>query len=149
MGLAHYIVLKPKPKDLDTFVNGKALAHASDELEALAGQLRVRPLLSFFSASPQDAAAFDVPQDVIASLPPEQWFSPTDGLITTRALLGAVDEIERLLPAPPADDLTAGRRKRIRRRPSSQAVVADLEQFEKLLSEAERRSVLWHLAIDI
>jgi hypothetical protein len=149
MGLAHFIVLKPKPKDLDTYVNGRALGHASDELAALAGKLRVRPLLSFFSAAPEDAAIFDVPADNIATQPPEQWFSPADGLITVRALLGAVDKIERLLPAREGGVGVAGKRKKTRRKPSSHAVIADLEAFEKLLSEAERRGLLWHLAIDI
>lgn len=151
MSLAYFIVLKPAPADFDPYVNGKALAHTADELDALATDLNVQTLSSFCSADPESAAAFDVPQEVIATLPPEQWFQPADGLKTVRVLLGAADQIHRLLPAPPEEPAAAapGRRSRGRRaRPHPLRVISDLEEFERVLAEAERRKLLWHLAVD-
>lgn len=51
MGSALYISIKDKPGDLDTFMNGKALARAWDELDALAPTLGALPISKLCNAS--------------------------------------------------------------------------------------------------
>ena len=48
MSLAHYISLQVKIPNFDHFVNGKAIAHSSDELEAIAKKLNVTSIMDFY-----------------------------------------------------------------------------------------------------
>lgn len=60
MGAAYFIVSEEPIEGFDTFVDGKALAHASDQLDTLAEAAGVRPLMDFFSMDPQEVdAIFD------------------------------------------------------------------------------------------
>lgn len=60
MGAAYFIVSEEPLEGFDTFVDGKALAHASDQLDALAEAAGVRPLMDFFSMDPEEVdAIFD------------------------------------------------------------------------------------------
>ena len=145
MGVALFIVAERTIEGLDTFVNGKALAHcrpagAKDRLgrasmrrlETLARQAGVRPLMEFFSEDPESAVAFLAEEGVEpppGGLPPEQWFSAGEGLATVRGLLAyltthpdAAAEVDRL--------------------------IGDLRQFEEVLGGLEDAGVRWHLAVD-
>lgn len=51
MGSALYVSIKDKPADLDTLMNGKALARAWDALDALAPALGVLPISKLCNAS--------------------------------------------------------------------------------------------------
>jgi len=51
MGSALYVSIKDKPDDLDTFMNGKALARAWDALDALAPTLGILPVSKLCNAS--------------------------------------------------------------------------------------------------
>src|SRR5687767_10719431 len=83
MGAALYIALERQIPDFDPFLNGKALSQASDQLDAIATSLGVRPLMEFFSADPDMAAEF---LDEGSEAPPQSWFPASDGLTTVRAL---------------------------------------------------------------
>lgn len=125
MGAALYIVVENKPEDMDVFVNGKALPEAGERLTAAATQAGVKELMSFFSASPEQAAEF---MDGYASgMPPEQWFEPADGLATVRALL-----VHCTASALEAD---AG-------------VARDLREFETVLERVKQAGLRWHLSVD-
>ena len=121
MGVALFIVAERTVEGLDTFVDGKALAHcrpagAKDRLGRASmrapgdtgrEQAGVRPLMEFFSESPESAVAFLAEEGVEPSpggLPPEQWFSAAEGLATVRGLFGyltthpdAAAEVDRLI----------------------------------------------------
>ncbi len=56
MAACLYIVVEGEDPGFDIFVNGQALARNEDALERLAGRLRVRPLLEFFSADENSMA---------------------------------------------------------------------------------------------
>jgi hypothetical protein len=86
MGAALYIALEHPIPDFDPFVNGKALSKTSGQLDAIATELGVRPLMEFFSADPEMAAEF-LPEGVEA--PPRVWFTAAAGLVTVRARHGA------------------------------------------------------------
>lgn len=122
MGTALYIVLEQNIPGLDTMVDGKALAQADEKLAMEAQRLGVRPLMEFFSADPEDISDFLEEGD---EPPAEQWFLPEDGLKTIKSLISAADISPELMSAK-----------------------ADLLSFEKILHEAHKRGVKWHLAVD-
>src|SRR6266568_7925014 len=91
MSASMYIVVQGEDPGFDIFVNGHALARNEDALEKLAEKLGVKPLLEFFSAD-QNSMALLLEEGAgdpewAKTLPPPQWFSPEDGLITICTLL--------------------------------------------------------------
>ncbi len=48
MRLAHFISLQQEIPDFDHFVNGKSMAHSSDELETIAKELNVTSIMDFY-----------------------------------------------------------------------------------------------------
>lgn len=125
MGAAFYIVLAQEV-DFDTAVNGKALAHAEAALEAVALELRVQPLMNFYSTNP--AALPEEVQALVVAFT-EEWFAADAGLLTLRALLMRLD-------VAPLDNVNNG------------AVIIDLKQFEQVLVQAAAEGVKWHLEVD-
>jgi hypothetical protein len=69
MSLAHFISLQNKAPGFDTFVNGKAVAHECEALEALALEMGVTPIMQFYG---------------------KKWHHPDKGLETVHALLKGV-----------------------------------------------------------
>lgn len=125
MGAALYIVLNRKIPDFDTFVNGKALSRHEETLSNLALKLGVRPLIEFFSLDPEE----DDFEEFGFQPEETQWYSPSEGLITVRALLAA-------LPSLGLDLL------------ETQDIQEDLEEFERVLQKAVDVDAQWHLAVD-
>ena len=120
MSVAWYIVLERKIPGFDHSVNGKALRRAAKVLDALAEEAGARPLMDFFSASPEELAGFAEDQAVdlkeeATKLAPEKWFSANEGLKTVRALVRAVEN---------------GKTEH------AQAILDDLTEFSKLLEVA-------------
>ena len=134
MGAALYIALETTASAVDNVVDGKALSRAEGELASLARRLGVRPLMEFFSMSPDeyeaDVAQFN-PLAGIEQVPPfqEDWFTAEEGLATVRALIGH-------LQAQPAAFSGAD------------AALSDLEAFAYVLEEAGKRGIRWHLCVD-
>jgi hypothetical protein len=79
MSVALYIVWEKRVSGLDDCVNGKALPHAGKVLDALADKAGTKPLMKFFSASPEELSEFasghgvEVEENAML-FPPEQWF---------------------------------------------------------------------------
>ncbi len=91
-----------------------------------ATRLGVRPLMEFFSQNPEEARDFfegEGMDDV--EIPDEQWFPAEEGLRTVQALLREVDSSQELKDTK-----------------------EDLLQFERVLGEAQKNKVRWHLAVD-
>src|SRR5260370_41955186 len=101
MAASMYIVVEGEDAGFDIFVNGRSLARHEDALERLALQLGVRPLIEFFSADENsmslliEEGAGDL--ELLRRLPPPQWYSPTDGLATGRALRNSLRGEPQLL----------------------------------------------------
>ena len=132
MSAALYIVLEKKITGLDPYVSGTALRRASTLLDALAKEAGVKPLMQFFSASPDDLAGFLGDQGVGADekaeqLEPQQWFLAEDGLKTVLALCRVLQE---------------------KGSPQNDRVLTDLEEFRGVLEVANKNGVRWHLAVD-
>jgi len=127
MGSGTYIVLEKKIPDLDTMVDGKTLSRAEENLTNTAQRLGVRPLMDFFSCNPDEAADFLKGEGVTdVEIPGEQWFSAEEGLKTVQTLLSVIDASPELMDTK-----------------------TDLLGFQRILKEAQKHGVKWHLAIDI
>ena len=131
MSVALYIVAEQEVPGLDTSVNGKALGR-SNQLDGLAERAGVRPLMEFYSISPEEAAAFledaggEGPKE---GFPAEQWFPAEDGLATVRGLLAYLAAFPRAVA-------------------NKGAIVSDLQEFEDVLSRLATAGIRWHLAVD-
>lgn len=128
-----YIVVEGEDPGYDIFVNGHALARNEDALEKLAMRLNVKPLLEFFSAD-QNSMALLLEEGAgdpewAKTLPPPQWFTPEDGLVTVRALL------DYLKNAP----ATLGS--------ETEPVVNELIEYSQVLEKTVRRNLRWQLAV--
>jgi hypothetical protein len=131
VSVALYIVLERPVPGLDHRVNGKALGHADDLLDALAKKAGSKPLMQFFSLSPQEMSKFALSHGMEAEsetpFPAEQWFRAEEGLATIRGLKGAAKagKIENL-----------------------EKILSDLDEFERVLEAAREHGVGWHVAVD-
>jgi hypothetical protein len=137
MGSALYIVLERDIDGFDPFVNGKALSVHNDDLDRLAKEIGVTPLMDFFSVSPEEAldfiqGEFEASGEEMPELPPphpEKWFLPDEGLRTVQALQ------EHLVMNKESPQDWKG-------------VLSDLDEFEKVLKRAQKENVRWHLGVD-
>ena len=131
MSVALYIVLERPIPGFDHSVNGKALGRAGEVLDVLAEKAGTKPLMKFFSASPEEmsavAADHAVGADDETQFPPEQWFAADEGLATIRGLRNAA---------------------RTERAENLEKILADLDEFERVLGLAKEHGVGWHLAVD-
>lgn len=128
-----YIVVQGEDPGFDIFVNGHGLARNEDALERLAEKLGVKPLLEFFSAD-QNSMALLLDEgagnpDWAKTLPPPQWFTPEDGLITICTLL----DYFRTAPATLGNE--------------TEGVIHELEEYERVLRKTADRSLRWQLAV--
>jgi hypothetical protein len=126
MGSALFIVVE-NDADFDASVSGKALSKAEARLRIVASKLGVEPLMEFYGADDTEMA-----REFFAGNPESfktKWFEAQVGLNSVRALL---DYLER-----DPDSVE---------RPS--AVIADLKDFERVLSECASRGLRWHLEVD-
>jgi hypothetical protein len=133
MAASMYIVVAGEDPGFDIYVNGHALARNEDSLEKLAGQLKVSPLLEFFSAD-ENSMALLLEQgagdpDWVRNLPEPQWFSASDGLQTVRAL------IQYFLKSPAALGS------------ETQPVLTELREYQHVLEKTAQRHLRWHLAV--
>jgi hypothetical protein len=133
MAASLYIVVEGEDPGFDTFVNGQALARNEDSLERLARQLRVAPLLEFFSADENSMALLSEQGagDPAWSkhLPQPQWFQAPEGLVTMHALIKFLDENPIALGS------------------ETDSVVSELNQYERVLGKTALYGLRWHLAV--
>jgi hypothetical protein len=125
MGSALYIVLETEIPGVDTAIDGKMLSKGEEHLANAAKRLGVRPLMEFFSTSADEAA--DLLGDDVkgVEIPATQWFSADEGLRTVNALLAEANSSPELKPAK-----------------------EDLIGCQRVLRQAQKHGVKWHLAID-
>lgn len=133
MSASMYIVVEGEDPGFDIFVNGHALARNEDSLEKLAMRLGVKPLLEFFSADVNSMAllleegAGD--PEWAKTLPPPQWFSPDDGLVTIGTLLDFLRDSSSALGS------------------DTVPIISELEEYERVLQKTALRNLRWQLAV--
>jgi hypothetical protein len=132
MSVALYIVLERQIPGFDHQVNGNALGRAGKLLDVLAKTAGTKPLMQFFSASPVEVSEFAAShgratEENATVFPPERWFPAEEGLVTVRALkeTARTEKIDNL-----------------------EKIIADLDEFERVLIGAKEHGVGWHLAVD-
>ncbi len=128
-----YIVVEGDDPGYDTFVNGSSLAQHEDAVERLALRLGVRPLIDFFSAD-ENSMALLIEEgagnpDLLRKLPPPQWYPAEDGVATVAALVEALRQEPQQLGSEGA------------------LVLAELEEYARVLKKTEERGLKWHLAV--
>jgi hypothetical protein len=133
MSASMYIVVEGEDPGYDIFVNGHALARNEDALEKLAMRLNVKPLLEFFSAD-QNSMALLLEEGAgdpewAKTLPPPQWFSPEDGLVTVRTLLDYLRESPTALGS------------------ETEPVIGELTEYSRVLEKTVQRTLRWQLAV--
>lgn len=131
MSAAYYITLSNPHPGFDPFVNGKAIAREAETLSQLASALGLKSADEFVSMSPEEAASMaktlGVTDDVQA--PPEQWFSPDEGLAWVR-------QLHKHISAHPHKFKNA------------QAILLELAEYDALLSKAKSIDAKWHFSVD-
>jgi hypothetical protein len=131
MGAALFIALETEIPNLDSFINGKSLSKAEPELRKIALEIGVEHLLNFYGADDTetaqeiygDAAAIDLTKFQV------KWYDAREGLKTVTALLKYCKENGSAIR-------------------NETAVIKDLKDLERILLEAKRQSVRWHLEVD-
>lgn len=130
MGVAYYIELDNDDLDVNN-IDGKAVAKAMDNLNALAKSIGVTPLEDFMGQSMDDICDMlgeDIKEygvDGVAS-----WFEPKEGIAVLERLIGELRTNPQQVKA-------------------ATAVIEDLESYVAALRTAEECGAKWHLAIDI
>lgn len=134
MGLAWFISTENEVPGLDTFVDGKSIAHASEgKMAAIVEKLGIRHPMKFFSTSLEEVEdLIGEPLDVesMAQVPDEEWFPAEAGLDAVKPLLAYLRENEGELE-------------------HQEDVIRDLEGFERILLDLKEKGVRWHMSIDI
>jgi hypothetical protein len=133
MGACIYIVVEGDDPGYDIFVNGSSLAQHEDAVERLALRLGVRPLIDFFSAD-ENSMALLIEEgagnpELLRKLPPTQWYSAEDGLATVTALVESLREDPQQLG------------------PEGPLVLAELDEYARVLKKTAERGLRWHLAV--
>lgn len=132
MSLAYYIVLDNEAPGFDTFVNGKAVAHATEALDGVCDALGLPPLDKFLGESLEDLGdmlgiELELPERASREA---LWFDPGEGIVLVDALIAH-------LQAHP--DALA----------STGDVLEDLAEYRAVLNQARGIGAKWHLAIDM
>lgn len=132
MSVAYYVVLDIEEPGFDTFVSGKAVARASEELDALCHRTGLQTLDSFMGQSLDDfedllGEDIELPDgdDGLA-----KWFEPAEGIALIESIVSAIKQSATSMP-------------------SADAVLEDLEEYKAVLEQARKIKAKWHLALDI
>ena len=143
MGAAYYIVLDSNNTGFDSTVDGKALSRESTRIDAIAKSLGLKELSEYVSMSP-DAALLEMAGllgiEDPNELPPEN--------------KAALDEMpaEQWYEASLGHDYATAVGNHIRQNPSSvkdaNAVLHDLDSMAKVMEEATKRGLKWHMLVD-
>ncbi len=131
MSVAFYIILDTEKPGFDTFVNGKAIAHA-DDLDEFCVKAGLPTLESFVSQSREELAdmldeEIELPEGESGDA---QWFEAEEGVNYVDALIAA------LRKEPDAAETAAD-------------VIDDLLEYKAVLEQAQAIDAKWRLALDM
>ena len=131
MSVAYYIELDDEDPGFETFVNGKALAHAIEDLDALCEREGIARLEDFLGQATDDVddtlgEDLELPDDAETEA---LWFAPQSGLDTIDAMVAAINKETAALTD------TAG-------------ILQELGEYRAVLEQAAALGARWHLALD-
>ena len=126
MSVAYFIVLENDEVDFDTYVNGKAIAHAVDEIAKFCTTHGLKTIEDFHSQDVnelmEDFDDIEIPEQEIL------WFDAQDGIDWVTALLEKIES----------------------KRPSfaNEAIIEDLREYLEVFKNIKTVDTKWHLEID-
>ena len=128
-----YIVVEGEDPGFNIFVNGRLLARYEGAVEKLALELGVKPLLEFFSAD-ETSMALLIEEgggnpELLARLPPPQWYCAEDGLRTLEALISELGNDPHQLGSEGPE------------------VLSEMQEYEAVLRKTANRGLRWHIAV--
>ena len=131
MSVAYYIELDDDEPGFETFVNGKAVAHALEDLDVLCEREGIAKLEEFMGQSMDDVADMlgddiELPDDAEGDA---LWFEAQAGLDTFDALIAAIQRDPKALQ-------------------DAAGVLEDLGEYRAVLQQAAELGARWHLALD-
>ena len=132
MSVALYIVPERDIPGLDSSVSGKALGGVDDTtIDKLCERAGAPSLYEFSSHDPEETAALleELGEEVPDDMPETAWFDAKEGL-------NAVCQLKLYLESS---------NEKLKDRPG---ILADLTEFEKVLSRLAENNVRWYLAVD-
>jgi len=132
VGASYFIVLEREIENFDLSMDGKMLCRASEALDAVATQHKVRPLTGFTSIDPAAAEDFLREEGLDTQelkLPPLQQFSAEDGLTSVHAILAHLQMQPQSIR-------------------NAEGVLRDLVDCERILLAARQYDVRWHFEVD-
>lgn len=127
MSLALYIVLDVEEPGFDTFVNGKALAHATDELAPVCKALGLADLYDYVSMDSDEIGDL-VGEDV--DMPATTWHDAAKGVRYFETLAA------HLRAHPDAVE-------------EADSVAEDLDEYIGVLQKAQAIGARWRLCMDL
>jgi hypothetical protein len=127
MGAAYYIALDNDKPGFETFVNGKAIARARDEIYEITEKLGLKGIDDLTSFGEWDEE-FEVPEEHREAETP--WFEAQEGIRWVSAIRAYITANEGAVP-------------------EKEHVLEDLVQYETLLKLADEIGAKWHFAMDI
>jgi hypothetical protein len=131
MGAAYFIALDNPEPGFDPFVDGKAIAREAKRISKVASSLGLKTPDDYVSMGGDEAAAmaeeFGISEDVQA--PPEQWFDADEGLAWVTRLRSHIQSDSKSVKDPGA-------------------VLEDLAEYERVLTQAKAIGAKWHLSVD-
>ena len=125
MGAAIYIALQKEIPNFDSIIDGKMLSNAEKQLSKAAKRLKVPELMSFFSTNADEVASLLGDEAGDIDVPEEKWYTAEEGLTTVNALIAEVE-----------------------RTPALASAKEDLLGCQRVLLEAQKHGIKWHLAVD-
>ncbi|HOY23985.1 MAG TPA: hypothetical protein PK002_12585 [Cellvibrio sp.] len=126
MSVAYFIVLDKDDVDFDPFVNGKAIAHAFDELESFCKQHQLKTIEDFHS---QDISEYmEELDDIEVPGRDEAWFAADEGIEWVTSLVAKLKSEKPAFASPDIYD--------------------DLNEYLDAFNNAKRAGAKWHLELD-
>lgn len=130
MSLAYFIVLDAEEPGFDTFVNGKALAHESEHLNAICEQLGIQSFEDYVTVSDETMEEFMEEDFEIPDNDGSEWYEAEEGLALIKALVAYIEEN----PESVRDAAT---------------VREELGEYAVVFEKAKTAGMKWHLEIDL
>lgn len=127
MSVAYYIVLDNKEPGFDAFVNGKAVAHARDQICAITSELGLKGIDELASFGDLEDEC-DVPEEYRETETP--WFEPEVGIAWVAGVRQAIQSNPSRMREP-------------------DRVLAELDEYHQLLQKAAAVKAKWHFAMDL
>jgi hypothetical protein len=127
MSVAYFIVLDSENPGFDTFVNGKAVAHARDAIYVITDSLGLKGIDDLTSFGDLDEE-FDVAEEHRETEIP--WFEPREGIDWIAAIRRHILSNSSLVKEP-------------------DRILEDFAEYEQILQSAANIGAKWHFQMDL